>query len=418
MSSILHRISRRPFLGLRHAPIFTNKLEFFREGIAQFPIFRVLDPRGNFDEAAQLVSPSEARLDFGSLRDPKSAIAAFDLMVTISAYDSVLYEVQRQGRISFYMQNSGEEGLQIASAAALEPVDLIWPQYRELGVFLYRGFTAQMVTDQCASVSDEVGRGRQMPVHYCFPDGNIQAVTSPIATQLPQAAGAGYSFRLDKEAAGNSSASRVSVAYFGEGASSEGDFAVALNFAAVLKSQAIFICRNNGYAISTPANEQFASDGVAPRGPAYGVATARVDGNDVFAVYAAVREARRIAVSEGPVLLELMTYRRGHHSTSDDATRYRPKDEEAEYDSPIQRFGAYLQSAGLIDKGREDQVRKEKKTEILNALKKSESKKRGKIADMFKDVYAEIPWHLQEQYEELKEVVKKGGFDMDKYEGL
>ena len=380
-----------------------GKLEFFKTAPKLFPTFQVLNVEGE-------VKPGN-RKPFSD----EEAVKLFDMMLAISSYDSILYDVQRQGRISFYMTNAGEEGLQVACAAALKSQDMLWPQYRELGLFLYRGFTVQNITDQCMSTKDETGKGRQMPVHYCFPEGNIQAVTSPIATQLPQAAGAGYAYKLNKE-------DRVSVAFFGEGASSEGDFAVALNFAAVRKSQTMFICRNNGYAISTPASEQFASDGVAPRGPAYGIPTIRVDGNDVFAVYEAVHAAREICVKEGPVLVELMTYRRGHHSTSDDSTRYRTQSEIGAWEvpghDPISRLSKYLIREKLITADREEAMRKECKKQVMAALKISEGKKKAAIREMFNDVYAEMPWHLKEQLEGLQAHIAKNPevYDLEVYD--
>ena len=363
----------------------TTELKFLKTAPVVFPTFQILNPEGKlFGDRVMPMPQAEA-------------MKIFDLMISVSAYDSILYDVQRQGRISFYMANSGEEGLQVASAAALSFHDMIWPQYRELGVFLYRGFTVQMITDQCMSTKDEVGKGRQMPVHYCFPEANIQAVTSPIATQLPHAAGAGFAFKMEKS-------DKVSVAFFGEGASSEGDFAVALNFAAVKKSQTIFICRNNGFAISTPTSDQFASDGVAPRGTAYGIPSVRVDGNDVFAVYEAVTAARELCLKEGPVLIELMTYRMSHHSTSDDSTRYRAAAEidRNEKMCPIKRLGKYLVSEKLITEEREEAVRKQSRHDVMTALKVSEKKKRAAIKEMFTDVYAEMPWHLKEQLEGLE----------------
>ena len=156
-----------------------------------------------------------------------------------------------------------------------------------------------------------------MPVHYGSKDLHFQTISSPLTTQLPQASGSGYAFRLDGE-------DRVAMCYFGDGAASEGDFHAALNFAATLKSQTIFFCRNNGYAISTPVSDQYKGDGIVSRGPGYGIHSIRIDGNDLFAVYQATKEARELCVSKQvPVLIEAMTYRVGHHSTSDDSTRYR-----------------------------------------------------------------------------------------------
>lgn len=142
-----------------------------------------------------------------------------------------------------------------------------------------------------------------MPVHYCVPELNVVSISSPLGTQIPHASGAGYGFRLNKE-------DRVAAAYFGDGSASEGDFHTALNFAATLNCQTMFLCRNNKYAISTPVEDQYRGDAIAGRGPAYGVKSLRVDGNDVLAVVNAVKHARDYIVkNKEPFLLEFMTYR-------------------------------------------------------------------------------------------------------------
>lgn len=142
-------------------------------------------------------------------------------------------------------------------------------------------------------------------MHYGSSKLHFQTISSPLATQIPQASGAGYAFRL----AGKDN---VCMCYFGEGAASEGDFHAALNFAATLKCQTVFLCRNNGYAISTPTKDQYKGDGIVARGLGYGMNSIRVDGNDLFAVYAAVKEARKLCLTQkAPVLVEAMTYRSG-----------------------------------------------------------------------------------------------------------
>ncbi|GFH22113.1 branched-chain alpha-keto acid dehydrogenase E1 component alpha chain, partial [Haematococcus lacustris] len=153
-----------------------------------------------------------------------------------------------------------------------------------------------------------------MPIHYGSRELCYQTISSPLATQMPHAVGAAYAMKL-------SGASTVAVAYFGEGAASEGDAHAALQFAATLAAPVLFICRNNGYAISTPASEQYKGDGIAGRAAGYGMAAVRVDGGDARAVYNAVAEARRLALQGSqPVLVECMSYRAGHHSTSDDSS--------------------------------------------------------------------------------------------------
>ncbi|RWS09022.1 2-oxoisovalerate dehydrogenase subunit alpha-like protein [Dinothrombium tinctorium] len=237
-------------------------------------------------------------------------------MTLLNTMDRVLYESQRQGRISFYMTSFGEEGTHFGSAAALNDDDLVFGQYREGGVIMWRGFNLQQVMDQCYGNIDGNDKGRQMPVHYGDKNLHFVTISSTLATQMPQAVGAAYHFK--RQANG-----KVVICYFGEGASSEGDAHAALNFAATLDCPIIFFCRNNGYAISTPTHEQYRGDGIAGRGSGYGIASIRVDGNDTLAVYNVTAAARNYCIEESkPVLIEAMTYRIGHHSTSDDSNVY------------------------------------------------------------------------------------------------
>jgi 2-oxoisovalerate dehydrogenase E1 component alpha subunit len=180
-------------------------------------------------------------------------------------------------------------------------------QYREMGVLLWRGFSLPSVMGQCLGNEEDTGtKGRQMPVHFGSPEHHFHTISSPLATQIPQAAGVGYALKKDPTRQGKSCA----VVYFGEGAASEGDFHAGMLLASVLGCPTIFFCRNNGFAISTPAAEQYAGDGIASRGPGYGVKTIRVDGNDALAVLSVMREARKYAIQESkPVLVEATTYR-------------------------------------------------------------------------------------------------------------
>ena len=188
-----------------------------------------------------------------------------------------------------------------------------------------------------------------MPIHYGSRDMNIVTVSSPLCTQVPQASGAGYNFRVRGD-------DRIAVTYFGEGAASEGDFHPALNFAATLRCQTLFYCRNNMYAISTPIDDQYAGDGIVARGVAYGMPSIRVDGNDLFAIYHATKQAREIIIREKrPVLIEAISYRVGDHSTSDFSQRYRDEEEMkkwedllSKFSSPIDRLEKYLTRRGLL----------------------------------------------------------------------
>jgi 2-oxoisovalerate dehydrogenase E1 component alpha subunit len=182
----------------------------------------------------------------------KLAVRMYEQMATLQVMDHIFYEAQRQGRISFYLTSVGEEAINIASAAALSPDDVVLPQYREPGVLLWRGFTLEEFANQCFGNKADYGKGRQMPIHYGSNRLNYFTISSPIATQLPQAAGVGYSLKMDKKNA-------CTVTFIGDGGTSEGDFHAGLNFAAVMEAPVVFICRNNGWAISTHISEQFRS---------------------------------------------------------------------------------------------------------------------------------------------------------------
>lgn len=285
---------------------YTSRLEPLMPTPKSIPIYQLLKPDGTL-----------TTLSYNP--DNKLAVKLFDAMVRWSVFDQVMNEAQRQGRISFYLTSDGEEAISFGSAAALQPNDMVFAQYREGGVLNWRGYPMQSMVDQCFANARDKGKGRQMPVHYGSSEYCYQTVSSTLATQIPQAAGAGYGYKLDEE-------NRVAVCYFGEGAASEGDFHAGVNFGAVLGSQTLFICRNNQWAISTPTHEQYAGDGIAVRGPAYGIPSFRVDGNDLFAVMETIALARKMVMERrGPVLVEAISYRMGHHSTSDDSSAYRDK---------------------------------------------------------------------------------------------
>jgi len=304
------------------------------------------------------------------------------------------------------MTSHGEEATHYGSAAALHPGDVVFGQYRETGVLLWRGFTIANIMDQCFSNESDLGKGRQMPVHYGSAALNFQTISSPLGTQIPQASGAAYALKLQGK-------KQVVMCYFGEGAASEGDFHPALNFAATLDCPVMFFCRNNGYAISTPSWEQYRGDGIAARGQAYGISTTRVDGNDVWAVYNAVKKGREVALENNqPILIEAMTYRIGHHSTSDDSTRYRQSGEVEAWrmkSSPIARLQSYLIDRGWWDQPQEEKLLADLSVEIRDGLKKAEQKKKPSISNLFADVYDVIPPHLQEQQAELQQHLDKYG---------
>ncbi|KAJ2356718.1 hypothetical protein IWW50_002789 [Coemansia erecta] len=370
---------------------YSHDLQFV-SSVQSIPTYQVMDTDGKVLDAANdpQVSKEETRQIYKN-------------MLTLNAMDQVLYEAQRQGRISFYMTSFGEEAL-IGSAAALDPKDMVFGQYREAGVLLQRGFTLTQFMNQCYSNERDLGKGRQMPIHYGTKELCFQTISSPLATQIPQAAGAAYAMRRE-------SGKLCTICYFGEGAASEGDFHAGLNMAATLGCPVIFYCRNNGYAISTPSIEQYRGDGIASRGIGYGIDTIRVDGNDIWAIYAATKAARKIAVEQNkPVLIEAMTYRVSHHSTSDDSSAYRSKKEVEDWskrDNPISRMRAWLENKGWWAKGEDAEISKSAKAEVLAAFAAAEKLKKPAIRHMFEDVYDEIPQSLLKEKAEIEELIKK-----------
>jgi 2-oxoisovalerate dehydrogenase E1 component alpha subunit len=325
--------------------------------------------------------------------------------------------------LTIYQVSAGEEGIAIGSASALSPTDVIFCQYRETGVYLQRGFTLDQFMNQLFSNSQDAGLGRNMPVHYGSSELNIHTISSTLATQIPHAAGAAYALKLQNQQRSDESP-RIAVCYFGEGAASEGDFHAALNIAATRQAPAIFICRNNGYAISTPTSDQYRGDGIASRGAGYGIDTLRVDGNDIFAVRRATKEARRIALEDGgkPVLIEMMAYRVGHHSTSDDSFAYRQKVEVEDWkrrDNPITRLRKWLESRDLWDEGKEKALRSGLRKEVLVAFEKAEKLKKPALKNAFVGVWEELTEEQKMHVEELRDILERypKEYDVDQYEG-
>ncbi|KAJ7303951.1 hypothetical protein JRQ81_011466 [Phrynocephalus forsythii] len=280
---------------------------------------------------------------------------------------------------------------------------------------MHRGYPLDLFMAQCYGNASDPGKGRQMPVHYGCKDLHFVTISSPLATQIPQAVGSAYAIKREN---GN----RIVICYFGEGAASEGDAHAGFNFAATLECPIIFFCRNNGYAISTPTSEQYRGDGIAARGPGYGIHSIRVDGNDVFAVYNATKEARRRAVAENqPFLIEAMTYRIGHHSTSDDSSAYRSVDEVNYWDKqdhPISRLRHYMVGRGWWDEEQEKIWRKKSRKRVMEAFEEAERKLKPQPQLLFSDVYTETPWHIRKQQESLERHLKQYGehYPLDLYE--
>jgi 2-oxoisovalerate dehydrogenase E1 component alpha subunit len=236
-----------------------------------------------------------------------------------------------------------------------------------------------------------------MPDHYTAKAHGIGSVSSPIGTQIVHAVGFAWAAKLRGD-------DRVALAYFGEGATSSHDFHNAMNFAGVFRAPVVLVCRNNGWAISVPSDRQTASGTFAQKGLAYGVRYARCDGNDLFAVVRCAREAvERAAAGGGPTLLEALTYRMSGHSTSDDPGVYRAEQalEPWRARDPLERVRRHLERAGLWSEADADAAERQIEAEIKAAVAQAETAPAPPLETMFDDVYARLPWHLEEQRREL-----------------
>src|SRR5512143_890055 len=320
-------------------------------GPQAWPLTRVLRDDGSAD-------PAEVTLTDAELR------ALYRHMVLSRQLDERMVALQRQGRIGFYIGGIGEEATVVGTAAALEPTDWIFPCYREHGAALLRGMPLPVFVAQMLGNAGDRQHGRQMPCHETWAPGRFTSISAPIGTQVPQAVGAAWAARIRGE-------TMVSLVYFGEGATSSNDFHTGLNFAGVNRIPTVFVCRNNGWAISVPRERQTASETIAQKAVAYGIAGERVDGNDLLAVHAATRRARaRAAAGQGPTLLECVTYRLEGHSTSDDPKAYRPAEvvEPWRKKDPIPRLRAHLAGRGLLSDAEEAALQAAAKEEIQKAI--------------------------------------------------
>jgi pyruvate dehydrogenase E1 component alpha subunit len=333
-------------------------------------------------------------------RDPRLPLELvrkiYQGMLRTRLIDLRLTKLQRQGRIGFHVGAEGEEAAIIASAAAMRDQDWLFPCYREAGAALYRGYPLQAYLDNMYGNANDVVKGRQMPDHITARDAHFGSVTAPIGTQITQAVGFAWAAKLKKEDV-------VTGVYFGDGATSSNDFHSGMNFAGVFQTPTLFFLRNNGWAISVPSARQTASRTYADKGVGYGVPALRVDGNDALAVYATTQQALARAVEGGgPTLLELITYRAGAHSTSDDPTAYR---EKGEVDSqlkrdPLRRLRKHLELLSGWSEQEEKRFEGEVHAELQACIERAEAAPAPPIASMFEQVFEHTPEHLREQQRE------------------
>ncbi|MBM4015424.1 MAG: pyruvate dehydrogenase (acetyl-transferring) E1 component subunit alpha [Planctomycetes bacterium] len=333
----------------------------------------------------------------------------YRVMVLTRVLDDRAMKLQRQGRIGFYVPAIGQEASHIGTAAALEKDDWVFPSYRDPGIALLRGVPVVELLHQCYGNSADHTLGRQMPVHYSLKKIRFVSISSPIGTQIVQAAGAAMAMKV--EAVREKRAPHVAITYFGDGSTSSNDFHTGLNFAGVFAAPCIFVCENNGWAISVPLEGQTASATMAAKAEAYGMPGIRVDGNDVLAVYAATREAvERARAGKGPTLIETVTFRIGGHSSSDDPSRYRdPKVCEVwKGRDPIDRFKRWLEGKKLLSAAQDAAIREQCEKELTQAIDAAEKVGPPAVSTMFEDVFAGRTAQLDAQWAELKDALQRG----------
>jgi pyruvate dehydrogenase E1 component alpha subunit len=352
----------------------------------------ILEPR--FQVEYLSILDSDGNLD-ASL---EPAIAAEDLkrlyraMLLGRRLDERMLRLQRQGRIGTFAPIKGQEASQLGAAFTLRTSDWMVPSFRETAAMLWRGWPIEKLL---LFFSGYLEGGQPAPGQNDLP------VTIPVATQLPHAVGLAYAAQYRGDDA-------VVMAFCGDGATSEGDFHEALNFAGVWHVPAVFVVQNNQWAISVPLKKQTHSRTLAQKALAYGLPGLQVDGNDVLAVYAACREAvERARAGDGPTLIECVTYRLGFHTTADDPTKYRSPEEVAAWErkDPLTRFSAYLQKKNLLEDGLAESV----DAEIAAAVQRFEAVGAADPLTMFDHAYGERPAHLDAQRKALAEWLGNGG---------
>jgi pyruvate dehydrogenase E1 component alpha subunit/2-oxoisovalerate dehydrogenase E1 component alpha subunit len=351
-------------------------------------LFQILDESGHADPAAvPALAPEELRRMYAG-------------MLRSRLLDQRLLPLQRQGRIGFYIGATGQEAGIIAGAHALGVDDWFVPGLRESSAALYRGFPLRTHLAQLFGNANDLTHGRQMPCHSGSRASKHLIMSSCVSSQLPHAVGLAMAARISGDKA-------VVLGYLGDGGTSEEDFHVALNFAAVFKAPVVFVCQNNQWAISTPLSLQTASDTIAQKGLAYGMPSVRVDGNDLLAMYATIKEAvERARAGGGPTFIEALTYRLGPHSSSDDPTRYRDEAEPEAWrkKDPLVRLRIWLAATGVLAPEAEARLAEELEREIREGIVLEEAAPPPPLRSMIEDVTAQPSWILEEQLAELERV--------------
>ncbi|MCP4993299.1 MAG: 3-methyl-2-oxobutanoate dehydrogenase (2-methylpropanoyl-transferring) subunit alpha [Gammaproteobacteria bacterium] len=350
------------------------------------------------DDEHRAVGPWAGGVNSGQLRD------GLRYMLLTQAYDDRMFKLQRQGKLSFYMKCAGEEAVAIAAAAALRPGDMLFPTYRQQGLLVARGMPLVDMMSHCLSNTRDMNKGRQLPVMYSWAAGNLFSISGNLGTQVPQAVGWAMG-------AAYKNCDDIAVTWIGDGSTAEGDFHYALTFASVYRAPVVINVVNNQWAISTfqgiagGENSTFAS-----RGHGFGIPGLRVDGNDFLAVHAATAwAAERARAEAGPTVIEMFTYRAEGHSTSDDPSKYRPRDDFGAWPlgDPVERLKQHLIGLGEWSESQHKILIEEINAEVQSAYREAESYgtlnsgPRLSAATMFDDVYKELLPHLRRQRKQM-----------------
>ncbi len=326
----------------------------------------------------------------------KELIDIYRQLVLLRTFDERAVALQRQGRLGTYALYWGEEATQAGPASACSDEDWLFPSYRQNAIGILRGVPASTILAWWRGYGGTQG--------FWNPRENrVAPICVPIATHLPHAVGRDWAAKIKNETSS-------SVVWFGDGATSEGDFHEALNFASVFKTSTVFFCVNNQWAISTPVSKQMATETIAEKSRGYGMPGIRVDGFDPLACWQATKQAlERGRNGAGPSLVEAFCYRIGPHGTADDPRLYRDEAESEKWKAlePVGRFAGFLRRIGVMDRGAIENIQDEAKIVIAAAVKDMETMPRPTPESMFDHVYASgRPFSFDEAIEELNAVTR------------
>lgn len=332
-------------------------------------------------------------------------IALLVHMLRVRCIDERMLKLQRSGRVGFVGTATGLEAAIIGSASALRATDWLWSGLREGGAAVMRGLPLAEYVAQMYCNANDTAKGRQMCNHFQHKGTNYPSWSSVIGTQIPNGVGAAFASKQRGE-------DTVHAVYLGDGATSSNGFHSGLNFAGVWKAPVVFVCIDNGWAISVSSSSQTASSSYAVKGRAYGVPGLEVDGNDVLACRRAMEEAvGRASSGGGPSLLVLRSYRMLGHSSSDDPTKYR---EDAEVEAwagrdPLARYETWLIEQGILREGERAEREAELLSELDTVIHEQEAAPPMALKALVEDVYETVPFHLRRQYNEFIRVAEERG---------